>query len=139
MAEQEKPAEQQQGPSLEDLQARVEELTQTNQKFAKKNEEYERILLDPNYLEYVASGGARAREKPQAKAEEVDFDSMSNKDLAEYLLRSVQGYINQTVQPLHQKSEVDAAVTDIKETAAKHEDYWVYKDEMLKIANRVNG
>jgi hypothetical protein len=99
--------------------------------------EYERLLLDPGYLEYLAGGGRKELVREARAAEpskEVDFDSMSNKDLVQYLFAVMKGELNKVVQPMAQDAQVTEMKRQVTEAAGKYSDFWDYKEEMVRLA-----
>src|SRR5262245_31690635 len=75
--------------------------------------EYERMVLDPSYLEYLATRGRSGSRNPETQ-QEPDFDNMSQKDLVDYLKRYVTGTVNNAVVPLDTQAKVNATVADVK-------------------------
>jgi hypothetical protein len=133
MAEEEKKEEQQQ-PQVDESAELKAQLKALQDKIS----QYEQMLLDPAYLEFLAIRDVDTKGKSLATKEtqqqEVDLDSMSNKDLVEYILSSVRGMLNQTIVPLKQEAQVTAAMQQVKEAAAKYPDFWDYRDEMIRLA-----
>jgi len=102
-----------------------------------KNAEYEKLLLDPVFLQYLSakqngtiqpSSGA-----PATPTKTIDLDTMSNTELADYILRTAAGMVAQTVYPVQQQTQFAGIKADIEKVAGEHADFWDYKDEMIRL------
>lgn len=103
----------------------------------RKADEMERMILDPEYAEFMTerkNGKKDAEKKVDEEDEEADLDGMTPKQLTKYMLGEVQKMIHKEVSPLQSNIEVDKAMQDIERTAAKHEDFWDYKESMYNLA-----
>lgn len=123
-----------QPPADNPLQATVDQLQQ-------KNNEYENLLLDPTYLDFLANGNNRQAVQRVAQQQapspgQVDWDSMTNKDLAEYMVATMRGMLNSAVVPMQQTQQVRDAMQQVQAAQQKYPDFVEYKDSMLRIAQR---
>src|SRR5262245_29255301 len=77
-----------------------------------KHDEYERLLLDPQYLDYVANGSGLVRsakptrEVEPERSEEDAFEAMSKKELVEYIMKATRGELRQAVEPMAKTSQL---------------------------------
>jgi hypothetical protein len=102
-------------------------------------QEYERHLLDPAYLEFLAGNRREAVQQAQAaqpSGEDVDFDRMSNKELVQYIVQTMRGDLQRVVQPINENQVIKETKDQVKEAAARHEDYWEYQQEMIALARK---
>lgn len=120
-------------------QEQFDTLKAQNEALSKKNQDYEYMLLDPEYVNFVASKGKRGEnrgsEKP-SKEEEVDFEGMSKKELVDYILSGVSKTVKDEVSPLRSEVNMNAYVGQVKECMGKYPDYLDYKDEMIATAKK---
>lgn len=129
MAETDSGGQQQQAQAEPDLEKLRADLAAAQN----KNSEYERLLLDPAYLDFLA--GPRSATAPaQQQQQQVDFDSMTNKELVEYMYRTMQGEINRNVVPLSQNQQLVETKNQVVAAAAKYQDFWDYKGDMVSLA-----
>jgi hypothetical protein len=114
----------------------VEELKAELERYKGKTGEYERLLLDPSYLEFVAGRGDATPQAPvqRAQKEDVDFDSMTNKDLVEYLVNTFRGELRQNLAPVAQNQQLAEMQRQVAEAQDRYKDFWDYKIEMVKLA-----
>jgi hypothetical protein len=131
MPEEEKKEQEQQQPTV--TPEEVAELKNQLKAAQDRISQYEQMLLDPAYLEFLATQGIDTKGR-KVEQQQVDLDNMSQKDLVEYILASVKGLINEAITPLKQEATVNAAVAQVKEAAAKYPDFWEYRDEMIRLA-----
>jgi hypothetical protein len=127
-------------------QEQFQQVTSQLARLTEQNQEYARLLLDPSYLEFIASkqGGDSQGGRPRGdtsgaqpkQGAEPDWDNMSMKDFAQYMMMALKGEINAAVTPIRDTTEMDRANRDIQATAAKHEDFWLYQKEMFELAKR---
>src|SRR5205807_4154692 len=109
-----------------------------------RNAEYERLLLDPAYLEYIAgSGGTGKGRREAARAvgrqagdDKNDFEAMSQKELVDYILQTVRGEVRQAVVPVAQEAQFREMQSQVKEASGKYPDFWDYKEDMVKLAKQ---
>src|SRR5262245_17862072 len=119
--------------------AEYESLKAVVEQLKGKNSEYERLLLDPSYIEFIASRGqpaARQVVQQQAASDGVDLDSMTQKELAEYLVRTFEGMLNARVQPVTQEMQFTEMQRQVREVSGKYSDFWDFKDDMIKLARQ---
>lgn len=144
MAEESKTVTEPEGEATPD--PRDEELSKAKAEageLRRKNEEYEQLLTDPKYLEYLTASPLTpedGKEKVEAVAarEDVDLESLSNKQLVDYIRRvmseEIGKAVDREVKPLKQQTAVDRAVQQVREVAAKHDDYFDHRDQMMQLA-----
>lgn len=111
---------------------RIAELQTKLDAMSQKYEEVQRELLDPKYIDFLESmaSGGKGEEKVQTREEEeVDFDSMSPKELASYLTKHMDALASKKVQDMASKmegfkKELDGALVraDIEFSKIKHPD-----------------
>jgi len=120
--------------------------------------EYERMLMAPDYLEYLAkqqrgedTGSRRANGGGERRASEresespakpaVDLDSMTNSQLAAYLLRNFRTYLDQSlgkrVQPIEEREALNAAKAEIAEMERNYPDFHKYQKDIVDKIRRV--
>jgi hypothetical protein len=79
-----------------------------------------------------------SREAP--RAELPDFDAMTQGEVAKWTLSAVSQLMDQklsrAVGPMQESAAVERATMDIKETAAKHTDFWKHYDTMHDLASK---
>lgn len=116
------------------VDAALEELKTRVARAEAKNTEYEKLMLDPVFLNYLSSRNPQGPAAPsgQPKAD-VDLDAMSNRELTEYILRTMTGMLAQTVVPVQQQTQFNAIKAEVDKVAAAHSDYWDYQEEMIRI------
>src|SRR5262245_33411019 len=98
--------------------------------------EYEKLLLDPVFLQYLSakqSGTLPVDGQPKAPQKVADFDAMSNTEIVDYVLRTMSGMLAQAVVPVQQQTQFDHLKADVEKAAAKYPDFWDYQDEMIRI------
>jgi len=127
------PPEDSQGPT----KAEVAELQQQLQQAEGNRKKLEAMLLDPSYVEFIATrtkGGVK--EKPEGKAaeDEPDFDAMSTKDLVKFLDGRWEQRVSELVKGVREESAHDRSVRVINETAGRHADFWEYRETLEQIA-----
>ena len=112
-------------------------LKQQTEDLKRKNDEYEKLLLDPGYADYLANKGRKEPEpKKSAEEEEAEWEGLSQKQVAEKITSMVVERVKETIGPLKEDIKVKEAMADIKEVSAKHPDFWDHKDEMFRIAKQ---
>lgn len=121
------------GPTKEEVRALEQELRK-EQDLRKRVEER---LLDPTYVEFLTTrmgGGERPAGKPEPKPEEPDFDAMTGKQLVQHILGQVQQIVTRGVQTVQGETAHDRSVRVINETAARHPDFWEYRETLEQFA-----
>ncbi len=132
----EEPKEQQQAQTDDQAKEVQGKLDAANNRIA----EYERLLLDPSYLEFVAGRGQDGHQQVQRKVvqraaeEQVDLDSMSNKELVDYILATMRGELRQTVEPVQKGVQFAEMQRQVNETSAKYPDFWDFRNDMVNLA-----
>jgi hypothetical protein len=96
--------------------------------------ELERTLLE------VAKEGRRPAPQQQQVVPPPDFDTMTNAELANYIMTQVGtkvgDIINKTVMPVQSQVEADRTARDIQATASKYPDFWDHREKMIALAER---
>ncbi len=96
--------------------------------------ELERTLLE------VAKAERRPAPQQQPAAPPPDFDTMTNAELANYIMTQVGSKVGEimqkTVAPVQSQFEADRTARDIQTTAIKYPDFWDHRDKMIEIAER---
>jgi hypothetical protein len=118
--------------------AEYDRLKAENERLTRQNQDYEYNLLDPEYINWVANKGkvgARQQQQEERK-EEVDFESMSKKDLVDYILNGTKKMVQEGIAPIDSKINMNTYVTQVKECMGKYTDYLDYKDEMIQTAKQ---
>lgn len=142
MAGEQQPQQEQQQPQVS--QADLDALREEIKGLKSKNGEYEKLLLDPGFLEYTATkamgslgrnGSGKGRQTDQGD-DEIDIDSMTPKQLVEYMMARINGELERRITPVARGNELAAAQRQVEAAAAKYQDFWEYKDEMLTLAKR---
>lgn len=103
------------------------------------NEVYGRMKeLERTLLEIAKSDRRPAPQQPQE--EEPDWDTMSNKEVAHYLMSRIGSKVGEimqkTVGPVQSQVEADRVARDIQATSTKYPDFWDYREKMVSIAER---
>lgn len=102
--------------------------------------QYEGMLLDPAYVEYVAARSAgqvqaaQTRQTPRSAAKSME--EMTQEELAKFILTQTNSAVRSAVAPLEQSVIQDRAVGQIKEASLKFKDFWDYKHDMLVLAQQ---
>ena len=77
---------------------------------------------------------------PQQEVKLPDFESMTNKDLALWVIdvlgKKVDSTIEQRINPVISESRQEKANREVADCAKRHSDYMDYADEMVSIANK---
>jgi len=127
--------------SLETLQGQVKELGGAREALERKLEDADRELLSEEYLQFLESKKGKGRETAPASDEGVDFETMSPKQIIEYVRKeysiksgSVSEEIDKKLGSLEDRIGLALAQVDIQLTASKHPDFWEHKDRITKIA-----
>lgn len=97
--------------------------------------EYERMLLDPDYLEYLATKGEKRLEEERREAPQKLADLDDEKKL-EYLLGKVKEVVQQEIGSFRREMTLREVQRQIEEVAKRYPDFFEYKDEMVEIAKR---
>lgn len=74
----------------------------------------------------------RSQQRPQQQQpqQRVDFDAMSKVDFANFIMSQVNQHM---IQPVLELVMTNVVKDEIREASGKHEDFWVYKDEVYKL------
>lgn len=126
--------EQKETPDVTALKAQVDQQ-------AKQLGEYEKLLLDPAYLDHIANKTSDVIERKEVEkkqteeAKDIGLDDMSRQDFAEYMIAAIQGEINKAVVPIKQGDQVRQATEQVNAAAQKFPDFWNYKQEMVQLSS----
>lgn len=94
-----------------------------------KNKEMEEMLLHPTYLEFMAQKDTKGREETTTKLNEMD-----NAELVAHITEVFGAELEKAVGQINNTRVVDKAAQDIVKLRKENEDFDLYKDEMIRIA-----
>jgi len=108
------------------------------------NEVWKKLKTTERALEMLLQGQqqfAPPQQPPQPpKVEVPDFDAMTPKEQAQWLLKTVEDMVQKTiaqhVEPIRQETAVERAAREVQACMQKYPDYLDYREEMIKIAER---
>lgn len=79
----------------------------------------------------IAKAEAEAQAKRAAAGQQpINFDAMSKVDFANFIMHQVN---QQMIQPVLELVMTNVVKSEISEVAGKHDDFWLYKDEVYKM------
>lgn len=87
-------------------------------------------------IDELAEEGRSSRKQTSTREEEVDFDSMSNTQLVQFLSQRLDEALGARLSSVETTVETLKVLREIDKAEAKHEDFWDYKDEIKSISIR---
>ena len=109
--------------------------------FDAKFKAFEQTMLSPEFLEFQAKkargGEAEPPVKPGDQPADIDWDSMTNAEMAQTITGLVAKEVQKAITPIQQQSDHADIKAQIQEAAAALPDFWDYKDAMAQLAERM--
>lgn len=94
-----------------------------------RGKEMETLLLDETYAEFLAS-----KKGADAQDADVKLDEMTNSELVVHLTKTLGDKLDSGLSRLESNSALTATKLEMKELRGKHDDFDLYKEEMIEIA-----
>lgn len=114
---------------VSESETKLAELEDQLKKQQEANKEMEQMLLDPSYTAFLAQ-----QKKQDAEETDNKLEDMTNAELVTHIAKMVKDEISTTVTNLQTEHEQREGMKEIKRLMAKHDDYILYKPEMIRIA-----
>jgi hypothetical protein len=109
----------------------------------KRLKDLEGTIVSPEYLEFLgtkAKGGKGSgtddKGKDSKKDDKIDFEALTNAQLAGVIVEQVVGQVKTLIQPLAGRQEATDTRLQVAEAAKLYPDFWEYKDAMIELSTR---
>ena len=107
----------------------------------KRLKDLEGTIISPEYLEFLggkAKGGKKDGDQggDGGKEKQIDFESLTNAQLASVIVEKVVGEVKTLIQPLAGRQEATDTRLQVAEAAKLYADFWEYKDAMIELSTR---